>query len=156
MTTTGRQRVTRTDRDKCAAPKAAPAHPAVAQRNTGGRGRRVYQPAPVDTSGVTLSPGLLALSEHVARNVHENWARRRLADGWRHGPAGDDRNTLHPRHVPYDELPGPETMKDRRPIRGFIPDAMQKKAGEQPVAGFVDRLKSAGFGMVLADGVTPA
>lgn len=53
------------------------------------------------------------LLEMIARQVHEEWVRRRLADGWRLGPARDDQRREHPSLVPYDELPEAEREYDR-------------------------------------------
>src|SRR5690348_8514333 len=37
-----------------------------------------YRPQPIDTSQVQLDPSLLELTEYLARNTHEVWARRRM------------------------------------------------------------------------------
>ena len=72
-----------------------------------------YVPSPIDTSHVSLSPDLLALTELLARNTHEVWARQRLADGWRYGARRDDTAREHPGLVPYDQLPEAEREYDR-------------------------------------------
>ena len=72
-----------------------------------------YEPRPLDTSGVSLDPGLLALTEQLARNAHDIWARQRLAEGWTHGPRRDDALRQHPDLVPYAELPESEKTYDR-------------------------------------------
>jgi len=54
------------------------------------------------------------LTELLARNTHENWARQRLADGWRHGPKRDDARKEHPGLVPYESLSEEEKNYDRR------------------------------------------
>ena len=73
--------------------------------------------------------------------------------GWRYAriPRKDPVNLLHPLLLPYAQLPDEEEEKDRRPIRGFVPNDAQKKADEQPVAGYVDRLKAAGHRIVFSD-----
>ena len=71
-----------------------------------------YSPEPIDTSGVRLDEDLSALGEVLARNTHEVWARQRIADGWRYGPARDDRRREHPSLVPYDQLPESEKKYD--------------------------------------------
>ena len=73
-----------------------------------------YKPAPRDTSGVVLPPAIEALTELLARNTHENWARQRLADGWRYGPRRDDAKKEHPSLVTYESLPESEKEYDRR------------------------------------------
>ena len=56
---------------------------------------------------------LMELAEQMARNVHEVWARSRMAEGWTWGPERDDAARLHPCLVPYDELPESEKEYDR-------------------------------------------
>jgi len=73
-----------------------------------------YRPAPRDTSSVRLPPDVVELTELLARNTHENWARQRLADGWRHGPRRDDAKKEHPSLVPYESLSESEKEYDRR------------------------------------------
>jgi hypothetical protein len=72
-----------------------------------------YQPRPIDTTGVVLSPDLLALTEQLAENAHEVWARARLAQGWTYGPARDDAGKRHPCLIPYADLPESEKVHDR-------------------------------------------
>lgn len=73
-----------------------------------------YIPRPADTSSVELPPELAALSEELARNVHEVWAAGRIAEGWRPGPGRDRRAKIHECLVPYDELDETEKDYDRR------------------------------------------
>jgi class 3 adenylate cyclase len=73
-----------------------------------------YEPAPVDTSGVTLSDDLRALTEVLATNAHDLWAQQRLAEGWTYGPTRDDTRKEHPCLVPYEELSEIEKGYDRR------------------------------------------
>jgi hypothetical protein len=40
-----------------------------------------YAPRPIDTSKVELSDELRQLTEQLAENAHDNWARRRLSEG---------------------------------------------------------------------------
>lgn len=56
---------------------------------------------------------LMELAEQMARNVHEVWARSRMAQGWTWGPERDDAARRHPCLVPYDELPESEKEYDR-------------------------------------------
>lgn len=72
-----------------------------------------YKPAPRDTSGVRLPRAVAELTELLAKNAHENWARRRIAEGWRHGPRRDDAKKQHPSLVPYEQLPDSEKEYDR-------------------------------------------
>lgn len=72
-----------------------------------------YIPRPVETSDVKLPDELLPLIEEMAKNVHEVWARNRIAEGWTYGPVRDDAKKQHPCLVPYDELPESEKDYDR-------------------------------------------
>ena len=73
-----------------------------------------YKPVPRDTSGVVLPRPIEALTELLARNTHENWARQRLEEGWRYGPRRDDAKKEHPNLVPYEELSESDRDNDRR------------------------------------------
>lgn len=73
-----------------------------------------YKPAPRDTSSVRLPQEIVELTELLARNAHENWARQRMADGWRYGPRRDDARKEHPSLVPYEGLPDAEKEYDRK------------------------------------------
>lgn len=81
---------------------------------TNAAGKGGYRPAPMDTSGVVVTPEIAGLTELLARNTHENWAHQRLSDGWRWGPARDDGRREHPCLVAYDDLPEEERAYDRR------------------------------------------
>lgn len=72
-----------------------------------------YNPKPVDTSDVTLADDILELTELLARNTHEVWAQKRMADGWTWGAARDDGAKKHPCLLSYDELPDSEREYDR-------------------------------------------
>ncbi|MBP3638766.1 MAG: Ryanodine receptor Ryr [Muribaculaceae bacterium] len=72
-----------------------------------------YIPQPEDTAGVEIPAELMELAEQMARNVHEVWARSRMAQGWTWGPERDDAARRHPCLVPYDELPESEKEYDR-------------------------------------------
>src|SRR5262245_29470430 len=72
-----------------------------------------YQPTPLDTSAVVLTQSILDLTEQLARNTHDVWARKRLADGWRYGPRRDDARKEHPDLVPYEQLSDSDKEYDR-------------------------------------------
>ncbi len=72
-----------------------------------------YNPEPIPTGGVSLSPEVLQLTERLAKNTHDTWARQRLADGWKYGPRRDDAAKEHPCLVPYEDLPESEKQYDR-------------------------------------------
>ena len=69
-----------------------------------------YIPNPVDTGDVRIPDELLALRERIAENVHDVWAKGRMAEGWRYGEEKDTEKKLTPYLVPYEELE--ESVKD--------------------------------------------
>jgi hypothetical protein len=72
-----------------------------------------FRPEPIDTSGVELTHDIRELTEMLAENTHNVWARERMAQGWRYGPTRDDVKKEHPGLVPYDDLPESEKDHDR-------------------------------------------
>ena len=79
-----------------------------------------YPPAPIDTSDVELPEELLRLIEQLAANAHENWAKHRIAEGWRWGPARSDPDRTHPDLIPYRELPEPAKHYDRLAVSEML------------------------------------
>lgn len=73
-----------------------------------------YHPKPIDTSKITLSEEILKLTELLAENAHDIWARQRMAEGWSYGPKRDDAAKKHPDLVPYGDLPDSEKEYDRK------------------------------------------
>jgi hypothetical protein len=73
----------------------------------------IYTPKPIDTSEVVLSDDLLELTERLAENTHEIWARQRISDGWTWGPQRDDKAKKPPDLVPYGDLSDSEKEYDR-------------------------------------------
>jgi hypothetical protein len=63
---------------------------------------------------VVLPDPLLALTERLARQIHDLWAARRLAEGWRYGLRRDDAAKTHPGLVAYEELSESEKEYDRQ------------------------------------------
>jgi hypothetical protein len=72
-----------------------------------------YEPKPIDTSGVELPPEIISLTEKLAENAHEIWAKQRLSEGWRYGPERNDEKKAHPDLLPYRELEESEKTYDR-------------------------------------------
>lgn len=72
-----------------------------------------YVPAPIDVRGVTLPPELVELTEKLAKNTHEVWARTRLEQGWQWGETRDDAQKQHPCLIPYEALSEDEKTFDR-------------------------------------------
>jgi hypothetical protein len=73
----------------------------------------MYIPNPIDTSDIELPEELLALTEKIAENVHENWSAGRIAEGWTYGEERDDKKKTTPCLIPYAELPEIEKEYDR-------------------------------------------
>ena len=73
----------------------------------------MYIPNPIDTSDIELPEELLALTEKIAENVHENWSAGRIAEGWTSGEERDDKKKTTPCLIPYAELPEIEKEYDR-------------------------------------------
>ncbi len=74
----------------------------------------MYEPKPIDTSGVVLDPSLCELTEILAENVHNVWAQSRIEQGWTYGEERSDVKKTTPCLVPYEELPETEKEYDRR------------------------------------------
>ncbi len=72
-----------------------------------------YKPNPIDTEDVILPQELLDLTERMAENTHEVWAKNRVKQGWTYGPERDDAKLKHPCLLPYNELPEKEKLYDR-------------------------------------------
>ena len=86
-----------------------------------------YIPEPMDLSLVDLPESLIQLSERIAENVHEVWAKARIDEGWTYGEKRDDIHKKHPCLVPYDELPEEEKEYDRNTAMNTI--KMVKRLG---------------------------
>ena len=72
-----------------------------------------YIPHPLDASKVIIPAGLVEISEELAKNTHEIWAKQRIAEGWKYGGKRNDELKEHPCLVPYEELPENEKEYDR-------------------------------------------
>ncbi|MBI5394961.1 MAG: DUF4071 domain-containing protein [Verrucomicrobia bacterium] len=72
-----------------------------------------YEPQPIDTSKIALDDTVARLTELLARNAHETWARLRMAEGWKLGPRRDDKKKEHPSLIPYEALSESEKQYDR-------------------------------------------
>lgn len=74
----------------------------------------MYEPKPINTDHIQLPEELVALTERIAENVHENWSAGRIADGWVYGETRDDAKKTTPCLVPYSELTEEEKAYDRK------------------------------------------
>ena len=80
----------------------------------------MYQPNPIDTTDVVLPPELLALTEQIAEQVHETWAKGRMESGWTYGAYRDDAGKTTHCLVPYSELSEEEKAYDRETALGTL------------------------------------
>lgn len=72
-----------------------------------------WAPRPDAFASVKLPGFLSELTERLAENVHERWARQRMAEGWRYGAVRDEKLKTSPNFVPYDKLCEAEKDVDR-------------------------------------------
>lgn len=75
--------------------------------------KKKYIPHPIDTSDIQLPEELNPLLEAMAKNVHDIWAKERIAQGWTYGEKRDDAKKYHPCLVAYEDLPDEEKVYDR-------------------------------------------
>jgi hypothetical protein len=76
-----------------------------------------YQPRPIATDEILLTPQLDSLLERLAEHVHDVWAEQRMKEGWTFGPARSDEARQHPDLVPFADLKETEKNYDRRTAR---------------------------------------
>ena len=72
-----------------------------------------YKPKTIDISGVKLPRSLRNLTEELAENNHNLWAKTRIAEGWTYGPERNDRKKTNPDLIPYCDLSESEKNYDR-------------------------------------------
>lgn len=72
-----------------------------------------YNPRPINVEEIDLDAGLEELTEAIAENAHDIWARARMDEGWTYGPVRNDAKKQHPDLVPYSRLPDSEKDYDR-------------------------------------------
>lgn len=76
-------------------------------------GENMYIPKPEDTTNVNISEEILNLTEIIAKNAHENWAKKKIDDGWTYGEELDDAACTHPCLVEYESLSEADKEYDR-------------------------------------------
>lgn len=72
-----------------------------------------YNPQPINVEDIELDTDLEELTEAIAENAHDIWARARMDEGWTYGPVRNDALKQHPDLVPYSQLPDSEKEYDR-------------------------------------------
>lgn len=72
-----------------------------------------YNPKPINVEDIDLDANLEELTEAIAENAHDIWARARMDEGWVYGPVRNDELKQHPDLVPYSQLPESEKEYDR-------------------------------------------
>lgn len=72
-----------------------------------------YNPQPINVEDIDLDANLEDLTEAIAENAHDIWARVRMDEGWTYGPVRNDELKQHPDLVPYSQLPNSEKEYDR-------------------------------------------
>lgn len=75
--------------------------------------RNGYNPQPINVDDIDLDADLVDLTEAIAENAHDTWARARMDEDWTYGPVRDDAKKQHPDLVPYAQLPESEKEYDR-------------------------------------------
>nr|WP_320022748.1 RyR domain-containing protein [uncultured Draconibacterium sp.] len=79
-----------------------------------------YIPNPIDTSQIDLPIELITKLEDIAKNVHDEWAKKRIDEGWKFGLTRDDNKKLHPGIRPYEELSETEKEYDKQTATSTI------------------------------------
>ena len=72
-----------------------------------------YNPQPINVEDIDLDTNLEELTEAIAENAHDIWARARMDEGWTYGPVRNDELKQHPDLIPYSQLPDSEKEYDR-------------------------------------------
>lgn len=72
-----------------------------------------YNPQLFFDSTIPLPEDLESLKEDLSKNIHDVWAAKRMADGWKYGPVRDDAKKEHPCLIPYEDLSEEEKDYDR-------------------------------------------
>lgn len=72
-----------------------------------------YNPQPINVADIDLDVSLEELTEAIAENAHDIWARARMDEGWVYGPVRNDSLKQHPDLVPYSQLTDSEKEYDR-------------------------------------------
>ncbi len=73
-----------------------------------------YVPNPINVDDVVLPKEVENLTEYIAENAHEEWARGKFKEGWVYGPKRDKEKKQSFDLIPYCELLDSEKEYDRK------------------------------------------
>ena len=73
-----------------------------------------YIPNPIDVDEVVLPKEIEELTEYIAENTHEEWAKQRIKEGWTFAPKTNKKLKQSFDLVPYCELLDSEKEYDRK------------------------------------------
>ena len=88
-------------------------------KKKGGGRREESIPDPVDTSHVTLSESIHALTELLAETSHDDWCNSKRQQGWVQGAVRDNEKKVHPELVHFGELPEGSKEYNREPVKPY-------------------------------------
>lgn len=74
----------------------------------------IYIPNPIDVDDVVLPKDIAALTEYIAENTHEEWAKQRVKEGWTFAPQTNKILKQSFDLIPYCELLDSEKEYDRK------------------------------------------
>ena len=74
----------------------------------------IYVPNPINVDDVFLPEKIAELTEYIAENAHEEWAKQRLKEGWTFAPKTNKKLKQSFDLVPYCELLDSEKEYDRK------------------------------------------
>ena len=112
-----------------------------------------YKPNPVNTDMIKLPPEVRKLSELIAANCHDVWARGRISEGWQWGEKRNNESKLHPDLIPYDSLTEETKEYDRSTATQTLKAIMKFGYNIVPVAAG-DEAPAHQFGMPVPRGET--
>ena len=73
-----------------------------------------YVPNPINVDDVVLPEKIAELTEYIAENTHEEWAKQRFKEGWAFAPKTNKKHKQSFDLVPYCELIDSEKEYDRK------------------------------------------
>lgn len=79
-----------------------------------------YTPNPIDLTAIKIDEVPEEDIERIARNIHETWAKQRVAQGWEYGERYANAPKTHPCLVEYEDLPESEREMDRATVTQTI------------------------------------